>query len=92
MRLKIKHVAVKVRRKNSHKFEGAEKFIGISTYSVTGALDESRVRLALGTEDEKVAIRRVEKLKTACAVGPNSPLWSELEESLPVSTFRFLCQ
>jgi integrase/recombinase XerC len=35
------------------------------------------------------AIRRIEKIKTACAVGPNSPIWSELEETLPPATFKF---
>jgi hypothetical protein len=89
MLLKIRHSGVKVRYKNSHKIAGAAKFTGTCTYSVVGSLDELRVRLALDTEDEKVAIRRVEKIKTACAVGPTSSLWSELEDSLPPTTFSF---
>src|ERR1700737_2480628 len=89
MLLKIKHVAVKVRHKNSHKLVGADRFTGASTYSVVGNLDDARVRLALGTEHEVTAIRRIEKIKTACAVGPNSPIWSELEETLPPATFKF---
>jgi hypothetical protein len=89
MLLKIRHTAVKVRSANSGKHEGKSKFTGASTYSVVGGLDETRVRLALGTEDEKVAIRRVEKIKTACAIGPGAPMWSELEDSLPATTFAF---
>jgi hypothetical protein len=38
-------------------------------YAVYGKVDNEFKKLALGTEDEKVAIRRVEKIKTGCAVG-----------------------
>jgi integrase len=88
MLLKIRHAAVKVRctRKDAAKFTGAE------TYSVVGSLDGKRVRLALGTEEEKIAIRRIEKIKTACAVGSASPMWTELEESLPATTFDFFAK
>jgi integrase/recombinase XerC len=86
--LKIRHAAVKVRCTRT----GASKFTGAETYSVVGSLDGKRVRLALGTEEEKIAIRRIEKIKTACAVGPTSPMWTELEESLPVTTFDFFAK
>jgi site-specific recombinase XerD len=88
MLLKIRHTMVRVRRRNSEQFEGDEKFTGTVTYSVIGTVDGRFVRLALGTENERVAIRRVEKIKTACAVGPSSPLWCEIEDSLPVGTFK----
>jgi hypothetical protein len=89
MLLKLRHTAVKVRRPNSEKFQGADKFTGTVTYTVIGTVDGQFVRLALGTEEEKAAIRRIEKIKTACAVGPDSPVWLELEESLPPRTFSF---
>ena len=88
MLLKIRHAVVKVRctRKDAAKVTGAE------TYSVVGSLDGKRVRLALGTEEEKIAIRRIEKIKTACAVGSASPMWTELEEALPATTFDFFAK
>jgi integrase/recombinase XerC len=85
MLLKIRHTAVKVRCTRP----GTSRFTGAKTYSVVGSLDRKRVRLALGTEEEKIAIRRIEKIKTACAVGPASAMWAELEESLPGTTFDF---
>lgn len=88
MIIKIRHTAVKVRRANSGSFDGADKFTGAVTYSVVGSVDGQFIKLALGTEEEKVAIRRVEKIKTACAVGPDSPIWSELEDALPHRTFQ----
>lgn len=88
MLLKIRHTKVRVRRSNSERYQGEEKFTGAVTYSVIGTVDRKFIRLALGTEDERVAIRRVDKIKTACAVGPTSPLWLELENALPIGTFR----
>ena len=90
MRLKIRHQAVKVRIPRERRSEGdSTGFTGTETYAVVGTRDDDRIRLSLGTEDERVAIRRVEKIKTACAVGPDSPTWLELEESLPFRTFDF---
>jgi integrase len=87
--LKIRHAPVKVRRPNSEQFKGEDKFTGTVTFSVVGSADRQEVRLALGTDSEKTAIRRVEKIKTACAVGPTCPLWAELDDSLPLRTFQF---
>lgn len=88
MIIRIRHTAVRVRRAHSGTFKGADKFTGAVTYSVVGSVDGRFIKLALGTEEEKVAIRRVEKIKTACAVGPDSPIWSELEDALPRRTFQ----
>jgi hypothetical protein len=82
MLLKIRHAAVKVRAADCGKLKSEKaKFTGTVSYSVVGTLDRQRVRHALRTEDEKAAIRRVEKIKTACAIGPDSSLWSELEDA-----------
>ena len=90
MRLKIRHQGVRVRAANSRKSDDDKnRFTGATTYAVVGVLDEYRVRLSLGTEDERVAIRRVEKIKSAFAVGKESPIWLELEDSLPSRTFQF---
>jgi integrase len=84
----IKYKEVKVRRPNSHLFTGEDKFTGTVTYSVVGSVDHQPIRLSLGTEEKAAAIRRVKKLETACAEGPTSTLWLELEESLPLKTFE----
>jgi integrase len=89
MIVKLRHTAVKVRRRNSGAFAGADKFTGAVTYSVIGTVNERFVRFALGTEDERVAMRRVEKIKSACAIGPEASLWMELEDALPRGTFKF---
>jgi integrase len=89
MLVNIKHKEVKVRRPNSHLFKGEDKFTGTVTYSVVGSVDRQPIRLSLGTEEKNAAIRRVKKLETACAEGPTSTLWLELEESLPLKTFKF---
>lgn len=86
MLTKLKHTAVKVRAKDSG--DKAQKFTGSVTYAVVGFLDKRRVRHALGTDNAKLAARRVDKISTACAVGPNSPLWAELQETLPQRTFN----
>lgn len=86
MLTKLRHTAVKVRAKNSGSKE--EKFTGSVTYSVVGYLDRQRVRHALGTDNAKIAARRVDKISTACAVGPTSALWAELHETLPRQTFE----
>jgi integrase len=90
MLTKLKHTAVKVRAKDSGSKD--EKFTGSVTYAVIGFLDKHRVRHALGTENAKIAARRVDKLMTVCAVGPNSPLWAELQETLPSRTFEFFAK
>jgi len=89
MLVNIKHKEVKVRRPNSHLFKGEDKFTGTVSYSVVGSVDREPIRLSLGTEEKNAAIRRVKKLETACAEGPASTLWLELEESLPLKTFKF---
>jgi hypothetical protein len=86
---KIRYKEVKVRKANSHRFEGQDKFTGAVTYSVIGSIGHHPVRLSLGTEEKNRAIRRIKKIETACAEGPNSSLWPELEESLPTKTFKF---
>jgi len=68
--------------------EGKDTFTGAVTYSVVGSVDGQFIKLALGTEDERVAIRRIEKIKTGCAVGPASAMWLELEDALPRRTFE----
>jgi len=89
MLVNIKHKEVKVRRPNSHLFDGEEKFTGTVTYSVVGSVEHQPIGLSLGTEEKSAALRRVKKLETACAEGPTSTLWLELEESLPAKTFKF---
>ena len=89
MLVKIKHKEVKVRRPNSHLLKGEEKFTGTTSFSVVGTADHELVRLSLGTETERVADRRVSKIRTACAEGSGSQLWPELEEALPPKTFKF---
>jgi integrase len=87
MILKIRHTKVRVRVRNSSKFTGDDRYTGAVTFFVVGSIDGKFLKLAMGTEDEKVAIRRVEKIKTGCAVGATSSVWSELAESLPRKTF-----
>jgi integrase len=89
MLINIRYKEVKVRRPNSHLFNGEEKFTGTVTYSVIGSVDREPVRLSLGTEEKGAAIRRVSKIEKACAEGSKSSLWHELEESLPTKTFKF---
>jgi integrase len=88
MLVNIKYKEVKVRRPNSHLFKGEDKFTGTVTYSVVGSVDHEPIRLSLGTEEKSAALRRVKKLETACAEGSSSTLWLELEESLPLRTFK----
>src|SRR6266478_6983274 len=91
MLVNLRYKEVKVRRRNSHLYKGDDKFTGIVTYSVVGgALDGERIRLSLGTEEKNAAIRRVSKIEKACAEGPQSLLWPELEESLPPATFKLI--
>jgi integrase len=85
----LNYKAVRVRRPNSHLFKGEDKFTGTVTFSVVGMLDHTPVRLSLGTEEKTVALRRVSKIERAVADGPTSPLWHELDESLPLKTFKF---
>jgi integrase len=87
MRLKIRHQVVRVRADN--RITHGEKFTGSTSYSVVGKVDEIRVRLALGTDIQRTAIKRVEKITTACADGPDSLLWPELQDCLPIRTFKF---
>jgi hypothetical protein len=86
---KLCYKEVKVRRPNSDKYDGEDKFTGTKTYRVDGTLDGERVRMSLGTEEKSAAVRRVAKLERAVAEGPMSLLWPELNEALPPNTFRF---
>jgi integrase len=88
MIVKIRLKEVRVRRQSSEQYQGEDKFTGAVTYSVIGSVDHKPVRLSLGTKDLRIATRRIEKLKLACAVGAISTAWAELE-ALPVSTFNF---
>jgi integrase len=85
----LKYKEVKVRRQNSHLLQGDERYTGTVTYSVIGSIDRHPVHLSLGTEEKNVAIRRITKLEKAIAEGSESPLWRELNDSLPPKTFKF---
>jgi hypothetical protein len=85
----LRYKQVKVRRKNSHLYQGDGKFTGAVTFSVVGTLNGKEVRLSLGTEEKSAAIRRVSKLERAIAEGVSSSLWPELNESLPPTTFKY---
>jgi integrase len=50
--------------------------------------DAVRIRGPLKTRSSDVARRLVHRLESAMAEGQNSPLWTELQEQLPPSTFR----
>ena len=89
MRINLKYKEVKVRHQNSHLLKGEARYTGAVSYSVIGRVDGVRVRLSLGTEEKGAAIRRITKLEKACADGPTSSLWCELEEVLPQTTFKF---
>jgi integrase/recombinase XerC/integrase/recombinase XerD len=89
MQLNIRYKEVKVRRPNSGQFKGEEKFTGSVNYSVVGTMDHKEVRLSLGTDEKSAAVRRIRKIESAVADGSASPLWIELSESLPPTTFKF---
>jgi T5orf172 domain len=91
MTIKLLHLrtsATRVRRSNSHQFEGDDKFTGAVTFAVVGKFGNERVRLALGTESQSIAVARLGKIKEACVAGSDSPLWSELKV-LPKRTYAF---
>src|ERR1700736_6366745 len=85
----LRYKGIKVRHHGSHLLEGEAKFTGTVAYSVVGSLNREEVRLSLGTEEKAAAIRQDAKLDRAIAEGPTSPLWYELNESLPQKTFKF---
>jgi integrase len=89
MLAKLNCKAVKIRRPNSQLFNGEDKFTGTVMFSVVGTLDGGRVRLSLDTGEKNAAFRRIGKLERACAEGPQSPTWAELEAELPKKTFEY---
>jgi hypothetical protein len=89
MNIKISYREVKVRRRNSQNLEGADKFTGAVTYQTFGSLDGKPFRLSLGAEERSAAKRRTAKIERAVLEGVTSPLWAELVDSLPPTTFKF---
>src|ERR1700722_16392860 len=83
---KLRHSLVKIRVYDPGK--GKSEMTGSSSYAVVGSLDGERVRLSLGTDVERTAMRRIEAIKRACD-SPESAFWMELEEILPARTFQF---
>jgi integrase len=86
--IKIGYREVKVRRRNSQNLEGADKFTGAVTYQTFGSIDSKPFRLSLGADEEAAAKRRTAKIERAVLEGATSPLWVELAESLPLTTFQ----
>lgn len=89
MVIKIGYREVKVRRRNSQNLEGADKFTGAVTYQTFGSLDGKPFRFSLGADEESAAKRRTAKIERAILEGATSPLWAELADSLPPTTFKF---
>lgn len=87
--LNIRYKEIKVRRKNSHLHGGDDRFTGAVTYSVIGRWNGERIRLALGTDQKNVALRRIAKIENAVADGPTSSLWPELNDAIPPATFKY---
>jgi hypothetical protein len=77
---------VKVRRQNSRKHK--DTFTGSVTYQTFGSLDSNPFRLSLGAEEDSTAKRRTAKIERAVLEGVTSPLWAELADSLPPTTFK----
>ena len=89
MNIKISYREVKVRQRNSQNLEGADKFTGAVTYQTFGSLDGKPFRLSLGADEDSAAKRRTAKVERAVLEGATSPLWAELADSLPPTTFKF---
>jgi integrase len=89
MLVKIGYREVKVRRKNSQKLSGAERFTGGVTYQTFGSVENKPFRLSLGADEDSTAKRRMAKVERALLEGATSPLWAELSDSLPPTTFKF---
>lgn len=89
MVIKIGYREVRVRRRNSQNFEGADRFTGAVSYQTFGSLDGRPFRLSLGADEEAAAKRRTAKIERATLEGATSPLWPELADSLPPTTFKF---
>jgi Phage integrase, N-terminal SAM-like domain len=97
----LSHKGVKVRNPTPRVVMGAPLYTGAVRYRVIGSVEgfdpddiskppfRQIVRLALGTEDERSAIRRVEKIRTAYLAGADSSHWPELKSLLPRETFDF---
>ena len=89
MVIKIGYREVKVRRRNSQNLEGADKFTGAVSYQTFGSLEGKPFRLSLGADEENAAKRRTAKIERAVLEGATSPLWPELADSLPQTTFKY---
>ena len=87
--IKIGYREHKVRRPHSQNFKGDDKFTGAITYQTFGSLNGKPFRLSLGAEEEATAKRRTAKIERAVLEGAVSPLWAELADSLPQTTFKF---
>jgi hypothetical protein len=88
MNIKIGYREVKVRRRNSQDLQGDNRFTGTVTYQTFGSLDGEPFRLSLGAEEESTAKKRTAKIERALLEGATSPLWAELADSLPSTTFK----
>src|ERR1700747_1642550 len=89
MLVKIKYREVKVHRKHSQNLGGAEKFTAGVTYQTFGSVECKPFRLPLGADENPAAKRRTAKIERALLEGATSPLWAELSDSLPPTTFKF---
>lgn len=89
MDIKIGYREVKVRRHKSQDLQGGDKFTGTVTYQTFGSLDGKPFRLSIGADEETAADRRTAKIERAVLKGSTSPVWSELADSLPSTTFNF---
>jgi integrase len=89
MNIRINYREVKIRRPNSQNLVGADKFNGNVMFQTFGSLDAKPFRLSLGADEESAAKRRTAKIERALLEGVTSPLWVELADSLPVTTFKF---
>lgn len=70
-------------------FRALVRFPRSVTYQTFGTLDSKPFRLSLGAEEESAAKRRIAKIEHAVIEGVTSPLWAELADSLPPTTFKF---
>ena len=89
MLVKISYREVKVRRKHSQNLDGAQKFTGGVTFQTFGSVESRSFRLSLGADENSTAKRRTAKIERALLEGATSPLWAELADSLPPTTFKF---
>ena len=89
MDIKISFREVKIRRHNSQNLKGEARFTDNVGYQVFGTVSGKPFRLSIGADEETAAKRRTAKIERAVLEGATSPLWSELADSLPATTFSF---